>query len=284
MVTTPTPDELAAVLEAMGPWQRDPDLAALHPGDLGWNQQFGAGALAAALRLWHRDGRLVAVGLLDAPDLLRLALAPDGVDDETLAQELADDLDGDGSVFAPGPASVEARSAGRLGEVLTGRGWTPGEAWTPLVRDLAEPVEEQPLRIEPVDPDRVEDRVVVHRGSFERSTFTAERWRAMAAGPAYDDARSLLGYDADGVPVAMVTVWFAGVARPGLLEPMGVHRDHRGRGHGRSICLAAASALRELGASHAFVSTPSTNTGGVATYEAAGYRRHAEVRDLARPD
>lgn len=64
---------------------------------------------------------------------------------------------------------------------------------------------------------------------------------------------------------------------------MGVHRDHVGRGHGRAICLAAASALQELGASHAFVNTPSSNVAAVATYRAAGCDEKAQVRDLRRP-
>ena len=49
----------------------------LHPGDLGWFWRFGAEATAAAVRTWSRDGRILAVGLLDGPGLLRLTIAPD---------------------------------------------------------------------------------------------------------------------------------------------------------------------------------------------------------------
>ncbi len=102
----------------------------------------------------------------------------------------------------------------------------------------------------------------------------------MAQAPAYARARCLVGYDGQGNAVATVTVWSAGPDRPGLLEPMGVHRDHRGHGHGTAICLAAASTLRSLGASSALVATPSANEGGVATYAAAGFRRLPEVTDF----
>jgi ribosomal protein S18 acetylase RimI-like enzyme len=151
------------------------------------------------------------------------------------------------------------------------------------VRDLSREVPEPHLRIEDVDPDRLDDRLAVHHSAFDRSTFTAERWRALTQGPAYSDARSLVGYDDQDHAVAMVTVWSGRPGGPGELEPLGVHRDHQGRGHGRAICLAAAAALQELGSSHAFVSTPSSNVGAVATYRAAGYEEKPQVRDLRRP-
>ena len=84
-----------------------------------------------------------------------------------------------------------------------------------------------------------------------QSTFTDERWHAMAAGLAYADARCLVAYDDQGVAVAAVTVWSAGPDKPGLLEPMGVHPEHRGHGYGTAITVAAAAALQELGSSSA---------------------------------
>ncbi|WP_408652342.1 GNAT family N-acetyltransferase [Jatrophihabitans sp.] len=69
----------------------------------------------------------------------------------------------------------------------------------------------------------------------------------MAAGITYRQARCPVGYDDEGVAVAAATVWSAGPGRPGLLEPVGVHQDHRGGGYGRSITLAAAAALRDMG-------------------------------------
>ena len=120
--------------------------------------------------------------------------------------------------------------------------------------------------MEVVGPERVDDRVAVQRAAFARSTFTAERWHEMSQVPAYARARCLVGYDGQDNPVAAVTVWSAGPGRPGLLEPVGVHRDHRGHGHGTAISLAAAAALRDLGASSATVATSSSNTAAVATY------------------
>jgi ribosomal protein S18 acetylase RimI-like enzyme len=95
-------------------------------------------------------------------------------------------------------------------------------------------------------------------------------------------AYALVAYDDQCNAVAAVTVWSAGRGKPGLLEPMGVHRDHRGHGYGKAITVAAAAALQDLGSSSAIVCTPSVNIGGVATYKAAGFQQLPEVRDRYR--
>ena len=133
-----------------------------------------------------------------------------------------------------------------------------------------------------IERERAHVRTAVQRASFDRSTFTDERWHAMAAGLPYADARCLVAYDDPGNAVAAVTVWSAGPGRPGLLEPMGVHRDHRGHGYGNAITVAAAGALQDLGSSSAIVCTPSVNVGAVATYKSAGFQQLAEIRDRYR--
>jgi ribosomal protein S18 acetylase RimI-like enzyme len=138
------------------------------------------------------------------------------------------------------------------------------------------------VRVESVGPEQAHVRAAVQRASFDRSTFTDERWRAMAAGLPYSDGRCLVAYDDQGDAVAAVTVWSAGPGKPGLLEPMGVHRDHRGHGYGKAISVAAAAALQDLGSSSATVCTASSNVGAVATYKAAGFRQLPEKRDNRR--
>jgi len=137
-------------------------------------------------------------------------------------------------------------------------------------------------RIEVVGPERAHVRTAVQRASFDKSTFTDDRWRAMAAGLPYADGRCLVAYDDQGNAVAAVTVWSAGPGKPGLLEPMGVHREHRGHGYGTAINVAAAAALQELGSSSAIVCTPSSNVGAVATYKSAGFQELPERRDTYR--
>lgn len=95
----------------------------------------------------------------------------------------------------------------------------------------------------------------------------------MASGLPFTDARCLLAYDDEGAAVAVVTVWSAGPGKPGLIEPMGVHADHRGRGYGVAICVAAAAELQKLGSSSVLVCTPSARAAAVATYRSAGFRQ-----------
>lgn len=282
-LSTPDVDGLSEVLGALRAWQLEGAPMQLHPGDLGWNYRFGAQATADAVRIWNRDGEIVAVGFIDVPGLLRMTIAPELRRDAELGESLVADITRpERGILGAGEAYVEAPADALVKELLRDVGWDDDEPWTPLRCDLGVPVPDPGLRIEVVGPDDAEVRVAVQRGAFDNSTFTVERWRAMTAGPAYADARCLVGYDAQGQGVATVTVWSAGPGRPGLLEPMGVHRDHRGHGYGRAITVAAAAMLQQLGASSALVATPSSNDAGVATYASAGYERRPEIRDLTR--
>ena len=261
----------------------DQSVMQLHPGDLGWYWRFGAEATAAAVRTWSRDGQILAVGLLDGPGLLRLAIAPEAQHDDGLARQMvADVTEPERGVLPQGNVYVEARFGALFRGLLFDDGWEADEPWTPLQRDLAEPVEDCGARVEVTGPQRARVRAAVQRAAFDGSTFTDERWHAMAAGAPYADARCLVAYDDQATAVAAATVWSAGPGRPGLLEPVGVHREHRAHGYGRAITVAAAAALRELGSSSAIVCTPSSNVGAVATYNSAGFRQRPDVRDLHR--
>ena len=282
---TPSVGELDEVIESLADWQLDELPVQLHSGDLGWNHRFGAEATAAAVRTWHRAGELLAIGLLDSPGVLRLAVSPAAGEDDALAGRMADDLTDPGRGLLPeGDAVVEVRFGAALRAALAEAGWTDDEGWTPLTMALGGPVEEAALDVRVVTGgELVSARTAVQRAAFDRSTFTDERWRAMSTTAAYADARCLVGFDEGGSAVAAVTVWSAGVGRRGLIEPLGVHPDHRGRGHGRAMTLAAAVALRGMGASSVCVATRAANAGAVATYASAGMLRHPDVPDLRRP-
>lgn len=255
----------------------------LHPGDLGWFWQFGAEATATAVRTWSRGGRILAVGLLDSPGLLRLTMAPEAQRDEGLARQVVGDVaEPDRGVLPAGKVSVETPNGALVQDLLLEIGWNADEPWTPLRRDLTEPVKEPDMRIEVIGPEQAPAYTAVHRSSFGSPRFTDEPWHAMAAGLAYADARCLVAYDDQGSAVAEVTVWSAGPGRPGLLEPMGVHAEHRGRGYGRAICVAAAAALQGLGSSSAIVCTPSARVAAVATYKSAGFQPLPERQDRTR--
>jgi GNAT superfamily N-acetyltransferase len=282
-LNVPDVGELGEIVNAMCEWQSDGLPVQLHPGDLGWNWQFGPEAVAAGLRTWVRDGTVLAVGLLDSPQLIRMAIANGSEDDAALANKIFDDLTHpDRGVLPRGEVRVEARFGELLRSLILDKGWVPDELWTPLQRDLSAPVEDCGLRVEVVGPALADVRVALQRAAFATSTFSRERWNTMAAGVPYESAKCLLAYDEDGTAVALATVWSAGPGRPGLLEPVGVHHDHRGRGYGTAISVAAAAALRTMGSSYATVCTTSANVAAVATYESAGFRALPQVPDLRR--
>lgn len=283
VLSTPAPGRLTRVVATLRSWQDEAAPVQLHPGDLGWFWRFGTDAVAAAVRVWTRDDEVVAIGFLDGPDALRMTVAPgEWRSDEVAQQVVADVVDPGRGVLPDGAGLVESPHGTRVHELLGEHGWPTGESWTPLRRDLREPVESTDLRVEVVGRDSAAF-TAVHRSAWGNERFTDDVWRTMADGSPFDDARCLLGRDASGTPVAGVTVWSAGPGRPGLLEPMGVHAEHRGRGHGRAICLAAAAALRSLGSSSAQVCTPTTLTSAVATYRSAGYAPEPVRLDRTRP-
>jgi ribosomal protein S18 acetylase RimI-like enzyme len=281
----PDVEGLSDAVSALREWQSDAAPMQLHPGDLGWCWRFGGEATAAAVRTWSRDEQVLAVGLLDSPTLLRMTMAPDAQHDEELARHLvADTTEPERGVLPAGKVSVEAPTGALVNDLLLEVGWNADEPWTPLRRDLTAPVTDPGVRIEVIGPEQAHVRAAVQRASFDKSTFTDERWHAMAAGMPYADARCLVAYDDKDNAVAAVTVWSAGPGKPGLLEPMGVHREHRGHGYGKAITVAAAAALQELGSSSAIVCTENSNVGAVATYESAGFQRLPERRDRYRDD
>ncbi|GAA1971601.1 hypothetical protein GCM10009718_04110 [Isoptericola halotolerans] len=291
-LTTPTVAQLPEIARTLSEWQTAGWKGFLHPGDLGWHSTAGAERLAADLRCWSVHGSVVAIGMLDGDDLLRLAMKPSVLDDDRLARRVAADLTS-GRVLRSGTVSVEARGMHALRARLRAQGWDEDEPWTPLHLDLTGPVPARPreaaLRVEEVGPAEAERWTAVHWSAFRGTTPSAEdgqrvarRWTTMATGPFADLAHHLVGYDDTDQPVAVATVWTAGDGRPGLVEPMGVHRDHRGHGYGTAITLAGAHALRQHGASAAAVVAESSNTGALATYLAAGFTPGDSVADLTR--
>ncbi|MBR7831931.1 GNAT family N-acetyltransferase [Actinospica durhamensis] len=282
-LSTPGVTEFHEVLAALRDWQHDKAPLELHPGDLGWACSHGVEKVVSTVRTWSRDSRIVAVGFLDQPDLLRLAVAPELQRDEATARVLIEDFSApERGVLPAGAVYLAAANGTLVKELLLADGWKTDDAWTPLSLDLAEPVQDPGLRIEVADSDSAHVWIAVTVAAWEKSTFSMDRWHALAAGPAFSDARFLIAYDDQDTPVANIGVWLAGPGKPGLIEPLGTHRDHRHQGHGRAITLAGAAALRAMGSSSAFVCTQNSLAGAVATYKSAGFTAGAERLDISR--
>lgn len=288
-VRTPDVGELNQVLGVLREWQHDEGPLHLHPGDLGWFSLRGPAATAAATRVWSHGEKALAIALIDGPQLLRFALDPAMHLDQSLARRIVADVgDPAAGVLAAGSAAIEARGASALTSHLAKAGWQPDEPWIPLQRSLAEPIEVAGLRVETVEPDCTGEWASIHWSAFRGTPLPDERlrafvdgWRAAAEGPFFDSARILTLHDGDQA-VAVAAAWSAGACRPGLIEPLGVHQEHRGRGYGTLMSRAAAAALREMGCSSATVCAEGSNPGAVAAYRAAGFTAHPEVADWRR--
>ena len=124
---TPGIDGLGEVVRVLREWQYDEGPVQLHPGDLGWFWRFGDEATAAATRTWSRDGEILAVGLLDDPELLRVAIAPEAQRDEELAQRLVEDVSApEAGVLIEGKVYVEAPMGALVQDLLFKDGWDGG--------------------------------------------------------------------------------------------------------------------------------------------------------------
>ncbi|GAB3518731.1 GNAT family N-acetyltransferase [Arthrobacter monumenti] len=290
IVRTPDIEELDHVRRVLERWQCDGGPLHLHPGDLGWYTLRGSAATAAATRVWLQGDKILAIALRDGPQLLRFALDPEHCQDESLALRIAADVDDpEAEVLEPGEATIEARGAGALSKRLAKNGWLPDEPWTPLHFGLSAPVDVPGARIETIEPDRTSEWVSVHWSAFRGTPLPEDRlrnlvdgWRAVAESSFGASARILSAHDDEGRAVAVASAWSAGAGRPGLIEPMGVHQEHRGLGYGTVITRAAVAALRDMGSSSAMVCAESSNLGAVSTYVAAGFRAQAEVSDWHR--
>jgi ribosomal protein S18 acetylase RimI-like enzyme len=252
-------------IDALASWTPpDRPQRGVHPGDLGWQMRFPH----ARIHLWTAGDEPVAVGLIDENSCY-FGLAPGF----------------DGSALLPYVEQLGVTSCDGL-DALESVGWQRStDPWYYLYRDTApRPAQTAgPGTAVVVTSADAPDRVSAQRAAWDKSVFTIERWQDMMSSPAADRCVDILVRDHDGVPVASATGWLAGPGRCALLEPVGTHRDHRGKGYGRQAVLAACAALLDRGASGVSVLTPSVNAGAVALYQSAGLEITGEERALSVP-
>lgn len=294
-LTVPVAEDLLKIAVDLSSWQIDGKTIELHPGDLGWHSMVGAERTASDLRVWARHGEMAALGLLDKPDLLRIAMNPVMHDDEELIRRVGSDVhDPQVGILAGGEAAIGARGAQSLRQFLSSQGWDADEPWTPFHCDLSRPIdttrlEQADIRVEQVNYTNAEAWVAVHWSAFkgthlseaDRQRFLRQ-WSAMAEGPFSHLARHLIAFDRAEDAVAVITVWSAGVGGHGLIEPMAVHRGYQGRGYGTAATVAGLVALQDMGSSSAVVATESSNAGAVAAYTSAGFTAQEPAVDMKR--
>jgi len=282
--------DCAELVAALSTWQPfGGHVTGLHPGDIGWHLRLPDEQIDGTLHGWWRGDRLVAVALIEGV-IARPQIAPGCGTDREVCEAVA-------TVVAGMPGDevwTDAEPGSLLRTLLVARGWElDRDVWVALHLpftagwdELAPAVLREAAAVEGVAPTAtdadVHDRVAVQQVAFRQSTFAVEAWHRMAAGPGFDPSLDLLARDDDGVPVAAATAWAAGRDRCGILEPVGTHHEHRGRGHGRRVVLAAINALHRTGASGVAVATPGRNQPGIALYRSCGLRPVESLQALTR--
>jgi len=260
--------------------------------------------LRERIRLWERDGEVVAWAWFMPPDaadfLLRADVAP--VDRRGLVAAVGDWLVERTmwwSATAPDapetpPERILTWALDADDDVagdLAAAAFVPEEPEYSMFHrrlDDDRPLPEAPLppgyRVRPVRlPDELEARVEVHRAAFAPSKMTLEKHRRLLDLPGYSPDHDLVVEAPDGSLVAFTLVWWDAAARVGEFEPVGVHPEHQRRGLGRAVNVEGLRLLRRLGAIDAVVFSRRTNAASEGLYAAAGFERLTTVRRWSRP-
>jgi GNAT superfamily N-acetyltransferase len=150
-------------------------------------------------------------------------------------------------------------------------------------RSLADLPDEPPpaeLRIERVQPATVDAYLAVFEGGLSPSAaFTAMKRRLVSAFAGRPDApsRDLVGW-LDGEPVATATLSIGGGVAG--LYSVAVTPDHRGRGYGRAMSLAALRLGADLGLE---LATLQSSPAGRPVYFRLGFEDAFEVVPYRHP-
>lgn len=255
----------------------------LHVGDVGWYLRLDDTTVNAGLHVWRgEDGKVAAVGLQHGDAMLLTAIQPRRRYDVELGEQMADDATtllsaADGYLDAPQPSAVRTE--------LARRGWDlDPDPWPILYRSLTASDRDR------IDPDATtvsdaglaRDRLALQQAMFENSKSDSHSWGRMRDLTSYRPDLDVMIRQGDGY-VAAATGWWAGEGKCGLLEPVGSHRDHRGRGYGRRVVLATLSALAVVGASGAAVFTPGSNKAALQLYRSCGFRAVSLAASMRSP-
>ena len=159
---------------------------------------------------------------------------------------------------------------------LRGRGYAPSRHYAVIYgRDLAAPLTPSRLPagygIRNVSTADVAERVAVHRDAWVGSSWTIERYQALRAADAYDEALDLVVEDAAGRFAACCICWADQASRSGHFEPVGTRPEYRGQGLTRELVREGFRHLAKRSMETAHTETPGFNAPARALYESSGF-------------
>ncbi len=232
-----------------------------HPGQLAWSARSIEGVDVNEVRFWHEHDADAGWAWVQRPSWLELCVDTDDLHATDVAREAV------AWFLAGAPGDQAARTTvlpaeQLLLEVLGEAGFLPevGPFFIHHHLDLARlPALPQVAgyRLKAVEEGQAAPRAACHRAAWgtpeHPSRVTTTSYAAVMATPPYRPDLDWVAVAGDGAWVASCLVWLDLVTGVALLEPVGCAPDHRRRGLGAAVSLAALHAARDAGATTALV-------------------------------
>jgi ribosomal protein S18 acetylase RimI-like enzyme len=281
-------------------WLADPTRVTWTPGDLSWwFAQSWPAEIGQHLRLWERDGRVVAWSwheVDDAEGAAELDFHASSTDpwlDAGIGRRILEDS------LGAGPLEVWTadRDTERIG-LLETHGFVRLEVGMPGAtghllgtqyrRAVDAHIAESPIpdgyRIRSMTgPVDIQRRVDVHRAAFAPSRMSVQKYERLVSLPLYRFEDDLVVQAPDGQFAAFTMAWWDQAARIGEFEPVGTHPDHQRRGLGKALLSHALRRYRDLGARSVQVYSSLDNVASEALYQSVGFERDALYLRYRRP-
>ncbi|NJN82517.1 MAG: GNAT family N-acetyltransferase [Caldilineaceae bacterium] len=108
-------------------------------------------------------------------------------------------------------------------------------------------------------------------GSDDNWEGYCSNYAQFMASPVYDGERDLIVRSPDGRGASACTIWFDGVNRVGLFEPVATHPDFQGRGLGKAVMAEGLRRMKAAGMARAIVGFDPANAAARALYTSLGF-------------
>lgn len=255
---------------------RLPRFAQWHPGDIAWATRCGP----LRQTLWRDGDRIVAAGWFETPSELWLETL-----DEAVVPDILRWAEREPYLGAAAELSVRAfeSDAPRIAafEALGYRLARPDGVWFErvLAGGLGDAPAPEGFRVRDARGLDPAHRVAIHADTWSdlthlgiplgRSDFTAAKYDAVRASPAYDPELDLVVEAADGTLAACALAWSDAVAGVGIFEPMGTHPAWRGRGLAGLLIAEGFRRLKAKGCRLARIGTAHFNASAMAAHSRA---------------
>jgi GNAT superfamily N-acetyltransferase len=229
-----------------------------HPGQLAWSVGYGLPEDLdhGPVRLWYDGDLPVAYAWMESPTWPEVCVHPTYASlvpevSEWLASEARDEL-----------ATMIGENETWLVHGLEAAGWTSTREapWmTQHTLDLSglPPVPSVPgYSFRAISTDEAVARSACHRDAWEGSKVTEGAYRRLMTLQPYRpelDWVAQIEAECEGEMVASALVWLDESTGSALVEPVGTHSEHRGRGLAAAVSIAALTAARDLGGTQGLV-------------------------------